>query len=203
MARIPLFPQCGMNDEQQKVYDKMVAGPRGKVVGPMRAVLHSPELADRWQSLGELLRFNSQLPERLRELAIIVCARFWNSEVEWHVHAQVATRAGIDRAAIDAIRTARPPQFANRDEAVIYEFARHLLAQGRIDNTLYQEAHALFGDVGLVELGALVGYYTMVSMTLNLHEIPAPAGEVEPWRSLIGAGPDVDRGVTRLPPAET
>jgi 4-carboxymuconolactone decarboxylase len=188
-----------MNAEQKRVYDKMVAGPRGVVVGPIRAALHSPELADRWQSLGEFLRYRSQLPERLSELAIIACARFWNSEVEWNIHAQVADRAGVSRGIIEAVRAARSPTFEHRDEAVVYEFTRTTLDRGQVPDELYEEAHGLFGDVGLVELGALIGYYTMVAMTLNVHEIPAPPEAVESWRTLTGAGPDLHAGTTRLP----
>ena len=82
-----------MSPEQRRVYDTVVSGPRGVVVGPLRAALHSPELADCWQQLGAFLRYRTCLPPRLNELAILVTARRWNSELEWVVHAEAALKA--------------------------------------------------------------------------------------------------------------
>ena len=79
MPRIPLPPVEELNPEQRQVYDAVVAGPRGVVRGPMRAALHNAELADKWQQLGELLRYRTSLPPRLSELAILVTARHWTA----------------------------------------------------------------------------------------------------------------------------
>ena len=111
MSRIPLVDSEDLTPEQRQVYDTVVAGPRGTVVGPLRVALHSPELADRWQKLGEHLRYRTSLAVRQSELAIITVARHWNSNVEWSIHAEVALGAGLDPAVIDAIRHARPPVF--------------------------------------------------------------------------------------------
>lgn len=174
MNRIPLFPDAGFTPEQRAVYDRMVAGPRGMVVGPMRAAIHSPELADRWQAIGEFLRYRSSLEPRISELAIAICGRYWNSDVEWYVHAALAQKAGISPEILAAIRSARPPTFARTDEALTYEYSRQLLASGQVDDAIYAAVCEALGVVGIVELTALVGYYCMVAMTLNVHRIPTP-----------------------------
>ncbi|WP_338663314.1 carboxymuconolactone decarboxylase family protein [Pararoseomonas sp. SCSIO 73927] len=176
MARIPLPGPEELTPEQRKVYDSVLAGPRGQVIGPLRAVIHSPDLAARWSALGEFLRFGTCLPKRLNELAIVVTGRRWSSQVEWWVHARAAAEAGIAQHAIDAIHRGEPPAFEDADEALVYEFARALQLDGQVPTATYDAARERWGARGVVELTAVVGYYTMVSMTLNAHEIPLPDG---------------------------
>lgn len=190
MPRIPPITEATLTPEQRRVYEKVVAGPRGTVIGPLRAVLHSPELADRWQALGEYLRFNCSLPLALRELAIICAGRYWNSQLEWQVHARVARDAGIAAEVIEAIRTATPPSFKQADEAAVYRFARELLHSGHVSDETYDEVRARFGTAGIVDLTALVGYYSMVAMTLNAHAVPLPdfSTPIEPLPLTQSAG---------------
>lgn len=176
MARIPLFPLERMTEEQQRVYDAVVSGPRGVVVGPLRAALHRPELADKWQQFGEILRYRTSLPPRLSELAILVTARHWTSQLEWQQHAPAALKGGLAPAVIDAIREGRRPVFAQSDEETVYDYCLELHENRTVAEQSYRRAHELLGTVGLVELTALVGYYTMVAMTLIAHEVPLPAG---------------------------
>ncbi len=181
MPRIPLPSSRDELDEaQRKVWDGVVSGPRGQVIGPLRAAIHNADLAERWSALGEALRFSTSLDKRLSELAICVTGRRWSSQVEWFVHAATAAKVGVSADVLEAIREGRAPSFDKRDEAVVYEFARTLQEDGRVPDAIYDEARALFGVKGVVELTALVGYYTMVSMTLNAHGVPLPDGEVEP-----------------------
>ena len=195
MPRIPLPSSRDELDEAQRVvWDAVVSGPRGQVIGPLRAAIHNAELAGRWSALGEALRFSTSLDKRLSELAICVTGRRWSSQVEWFVHAATAAKVGVAAEVLDAIREGRAPDFAKRDEAVVYEFARALQEDGRVPDATYAAALALFGVKGVVELTALVGYYTMVSMTLNAHGVPLPDGEAEP----LEAPP---AGLFRLAPA--
>jgi 4-carboxymuconolactone decarboxylase len=180
MSRIPLPTVESMNAEQRAVYDNIVSGPRGRLVGPLRAVLHNPELAERWQRLGEILRFGTILPPKLNELAILITARRWNSQIEWFIHAEAAQKAGLSSAVIAAIKEGRVPEFQDETEAIVYEYGRQLQAHGTVDEKTYGRAVVLWGAVGVVELTAVIGYYTMVSMTLNVHEIPMPDGEAGP-----------------------
>src|SRR5919204_6858817 len=87
VPRISLPNPDTMTPEQRRVYDAIVKGPRGTLVGPLRAALHRPELAEKWQQLGELLRYRTSLPPQISEIAILVTARRWRSQVEWHMHA--------------------------------------------------------------------------------------------------------------------
>lgn len=175
-ARIPLPDAKALTPEQRAVFDAVVSGPRGAVVGPLRAAIHSPELADRWQKLGEILRFRLTLPKRLGELAILVTARRWNAELEWVVHAEAALKAGLPPTVVDAIRDGRAPRFEAPDEAEVYGFVRELQLNGQVAEPAYQAVLARWQARGVVELTALVGYYTMVAMTLNAHRIPLPDG---------------------------
>ncbi len=194
VARIPLPGPAELDDEQRRVYDAVVAGPRGQVIGPLRAVIHSPDLADRWQKLGEFLRFGTCLPKRLNELAIAVTGRRWSSQIEWWVHARVAAEAGIPAAALEAIRLGEAPVFDEADDALVYEFTRQLQLSGQVPAETYQAVVARWGARGAVELTAVIGYYTMVSMTLNAHEIPLPDGVAPPV-------PAPAEGFAPLPPA--
>ena len=179
--RIPLpASRDELDDAQRAVWDRVVSGPRGQVIGPLRAAIHNAELAARWSAMGEALRFNTSLPKRLSELAICVTGRRWSSQVEWWVHARVAAENGIAAEALDAIREGRSPRFADPQDALVYDFARALQLDGRVPDATYAAAREAFGVKGVVELTALIGYYTMVSMTLNAHGIPLPEGEAEP-----------------------
>lgn len=172
--RIPLPGPEDMSESQRAVFDKIVNGPRGNLVGPLRAALHNPTLADRWQALGQVLRFETSLPVSLNELAILVAARHWNSELEWTIHAREARRAGLDSEVIEALRLGDLPGFTGEDQREIYEFSRELLEAGRVGDGVYDAVRTRWGTVGVVELTALVGYYSMVAMTLNAHGIPLP-----------------------------
>jgi 4-carboxymuconolactone decarboxylase len=176
MARIPLPGPDTMTPEQRRVYDAVVKGPRGVVVGPLRAAIHRPELAEKWQEFGALLRYRTSLPPRLSELAILVTARHWGSQLEWHAHVPPAREAGLAEDVIEAIRHKKRPGFANDDERAVYDYASELHARHTVRQPTYDRALGCLGTVGIVELTALIGYYTMVAMTLIAHEIPLPDG---------------------------
>lgn len=179
MARIPLPGRDQLSPEQLAVHDRVVSGPRGTIIGPLRAAIHNPELADRWSALGEVLRFRTCLPKKLNELAIILTARRFNSQIEWWVHAEAAAKAGLAAAVIEAIRDGRPPVLAP-DEAEVHAFTRALHEHGQVPKPIYDAIVARWGAVGVVDLTAVIGYYTMVSYTLNAHEIPLPDGVAPP-----------------------
>jgi 4-carboxymuconolactone decarboxylase len=165
-----------MTPEQRRVYDKIVNGRRGKIQGPLRAALHNADLAERWQALGKLLRYQTSLPPRQSELAILVTGRACRSPFEWYAHRIEAEKAGIEQDVIEAILAERTPESLSADDAVIVRYASELNRFKSVSDATYAEALARFGERTLVELTALVGYYTMVAMTLNAHEIPLPEG---------------------------
>lgn len=176
MPRIILPSPDQMDADQRRVYDKIVSGRRGKIQGPLRAALHNAELADRWQALGELLRYGTSLPPRRSELAILVTGRACRSPFEWYAHRLEAERVGIEPDVIEALLAERMPEGLDADDAAVVRFARELNTMRSVSDATYAEALARFGERTVVELTALVGYYTMVALTLNAHEIPLPEG---------------------------
>lgn len=174
MPRIPLLAVEDMSPEQISFYQKVVLGRRGRMVGPLLAAIHSPQLAPLWSEFGEYLRYRTVVPPRLGELAIIVAARRWCSQVEWWVHARAAAEAGVPAPVIEAIRACDPPSFDDEADSCVYEFTRSLQVQGQVEDGVYRAATSILGTQGVVELTAIIGYYTMVAMTLNAHRIPVP-----------------------------
>lgn len=179
-GRISFPAPDAMTPEQKAVYDEIVAGPRGTLVGPLRAALHKPVLADRWQKLGQVLRFETSIPLALNELAILVTARRWNSDLEWAIHARDGRRGGLSEDYIAAVRDGRAPDFGGDAPArEIYAYAREVLMFGDVSDATHRAVTARWGETGVVELTAAIGYYSMVAMTLNAHRVPLPDGFTE------------------------
>lgn len=176
MPRISLPEPESMTPEQRRVYDKIVSGRRGRIQGPLRAALHNADLADRWQALGELLRYSTSLTPRQSELAILVTGRACRSPFEWYAHRAEAERVGIEQAVIESLLAEQAPRDLDDDEALVVRFASELNRTKSVSDSTYTQARERFGERTVVELTALIGYYTMVAMTLNAHEIPLPDG---------------------------
>jgi len=181
MPRIPLPDRDALNDAQRAVWDSVLQGPRGRVIGPLRAVIHAPDLAARWSAFGEALRYGTTLPKRQKEFAIAITGRRYAALVEWWVHAAGARDVGVPAAVLEAIRSNTPPTFDDDADRDVYAFTRALHLRGRVSDTEHAAITARWGVVGVVELTAVVGYYTMVSMMLNAQEIPLPDGVAPPF----------------------
>jgi len=182
--REPRFPDLKreqMTDAQKRVYDAIVSGPRGSVYGPFGPLLRSPELADRVQRLGEYLRFNTSLPARLNEFAIIINARFWESKYEWYVHMPLAVKGGLAQSIADDLAQNRRPSNMKPDEELVYDFCTTLHRQHFVDDALFKRATATLGEAGVMDLIGVSGYYTLVSMVLNVAEVPIPPDAKSPW----------------------
>ena len=181
MSRLPDLAYDRFSPEQRKVHDAIVAGPRGRVEGPLKVWLMSPELAHRAQELGAFCRYGTSLPQRLSELDILITGAFWKAGFEWHVHAPIGIEAGLDRNAVEAIRAGNKPAFQRADEAAVYDFTRELLQSRRISEATYQRAAAELGTLGVVELVGILGYYGLISMTITAFELPVPDGARDPF----------------------
>jgi 4-carboxymuconolactone decarboxylase len=184
MPRLPDLDPAALDEEQKRVYDAIVSGPRGRVEGPLRVWLTSPAFAERAQALGAYCRYGSSLPPRLSELAILVTGAHWRAGFEWFAHAPIAMEAGLDPAAVEAIRRGEEPSLAKDDERAVYKFSRELVAQRRVAQTTYDSAERLLGRRGVVDLVGVLGYYALISMTINAFEVPIPASGEEPFRDL-------------------
>ena len=124
MPRLPDIDPATLTPEQKRIHDEIVSGPRGKVEGPLRVWLTSPGLADRAQALGAFCRYGTSLDQRLSELAILVTGAYWRAGFEWHVHAPIGVKAGLDPAAVEAIKTIAQRQ-GDMVRAAMEEFSRH------------------------------------------------------------------------------
>jgi 4-carboxymuconolactone decarboxylase len=179
--RLPDWKPEDLTPAQRKVHDAIVAGPRGKVVGPLRVWLLSPELAERAQELGAFCRYGTSLPPRLSELAILTTGAFWQAGFEWHAHAPIALKAGVPAEAVEAIRLGKEPKFDREDEQAVYEFSRELWNKRRVSDAVYNRTAGLLGNNAVVELVAILGYYGLISMTINAFEVPLPQGADQPF----------------------
>jgi 4-carboxymuconolactone decarboxylase len=140
----------------------------------MTAWLRSPELARRAQKLGEFIRFEMSLPGRLRELAILVVARYWSAHHEWRVHKKIALDAGVGADVVAAVAAQRRPVFRQESDRVVYEFSKSLVEKRKVPEELYQKGVHELGEQQVVELVGVLGYYSLVSMTLITFEIGLP-----------------------------
>jgi 4-carboxymuconolactone decarboxylase len=174
--RFAPLAESEMSEAQRKVYRDIASGPRGGVRGPFNALLRSPELADRAQKLGEWVRFNSSLPERLKEFAILVTARHWSAQYEWHAHRAHALKAGLDPRLAAELALGRRPSGMQDDEAAVHDFCRELHEKKAVSDAAYAAVVQRFGERGVVDLIGVIGYYTLVSMVLNVERHPIPDG---------------------------
>lgn len=173
-----------MTPEQKKVADAIVTGPRKRLAGPFNAWLRSPVIADRLQKVGEYLRFNSSLPPRLNELAILITARAWGAQFEWYAHNILATQAGLDPKIAEELAEGKRPSAMRGDEAAIYDFCVQLRRDKKVDDDAYKAVFDRFGEQGIVDLITVNGYYDTVSMTLNVAQVPVPPGVPVPLKPL-------------------
>jgi 4-carboxymuconolactone decarboxylase len=192
--RFPILSPGQMSPEQTKLMQALLAGPRGggdvspdavnRMLqrGPFNAWLRSPELGERLQKVGEYIRFNTSLPLRLNEFAILITARHWTSQYEWYAHLPLALKAGLDPSIADQLALNKRPTGMKEDESAVYDFCTQLHSTKKVSDAAYKRAVALFGEKGVMDLIGVSGYYTAVSMTLNVAEVPVPAGVQDPLK---------------------
>lgn len=161
---------------QKTLVEHLLAGERGGLNGPFNVLLRSPEMGDQAQKLGAQLRFHSSLPDKLRELAIILTARSWDAQYEWYAHKRLALQVGLSPAVVDAIAAGKRPASLQADEEAVYDFGTELLKTKHVSDRNFHAAVDKLGERGVVDLTALLGYYNMVSMLLNVDRYPLPEG---------------------------
>ncbi len=175
--RFTPLSQRDMTLDQQRVAQAVATGPRGSLRGPFHALLRSPELADRVRHLGDYVRFESTVPAALRELAILLVARFWSAHYEWNAHRRHAVAAGLDPSVADAIEMGRRPAKLSPDETLVYNVVSELLHEKDISDPTFAAAEAQFGERMLIELIGTAGYYGFVSLVLNASRTPVAEGD--------------------------
>ena len=179
----PLTPET-MTPEQKEVADRIMAGPRKGMRGPFSALLRSPELADAAQKLGEYARFKSSIPPRLNELAILLTARHWTAQYEWYAHHRLAMQAGLSPDIAAAIAEDKRPASMGPEETIVYNFGHELIETGQVSDASYKAVGDKFGERGAIDLIGVMGYYSLVSMVLNVDRVPIPEGGKLPLAAL-------------------
>ena len=159
--------------------DEIAVPPRNAKFGnpPYRAYIRNPDLAPRLSALSDYLRWNTSLPPRLSELAILITAREWTAQYEWFAHAPMAAKGGVDPKTIEDLRRGRVPRSMPKDERAIYDFIQELYKTKRVGGRTYKRVQSLLGDTATVELVGILGYYVLISMTLNIFQMLPPESE--------------------------
>jgi 4-carboxymuconolactone decarboxylase len=178
-SRFPELKPEQWDADQKTVAAAITAGPRGSVRGPFLPLLYSPGLANPVQEAGAHLRYKSALPALLNEFAILITARFWTAQYEWNAHRKLALEAGLDPNIADQIARGERPAGLSAEQTVIYDFCTELHNNHGVSDKSFDAVVARFGRRGAMDLIGICGYYTLISMVLNVSQLPLPAG-VEP-----------------------
>jgi len=176
MTRLTVPAPDEMSAEQRAVHDRIASGPRGGVRGPLALWLHRPELADKAQALGRYCRYETCLPPRLSELAILTTARIWDAAYEWQAHLAPAREAGLSEEVIIALGKDATPAFHSPDEELVYSFTRELNLTRAVSDDLYARTVAGLGPDATVDLVGVLGYYSLISMTIKAFDVLPPDG---------------------------
>jgi 4-carboxymuconolactone decarboxylase len=183
MSRLKKLTAEELTPEQREQFERISRfrkpGPDGQIGGPFDPWIRSPEVARRAVSLGNFIWERTTLERRLVELAIIVTARFYRSNVEWMAHARMAREQGVADDVIGAVFEQRRPEQAPADELLTYDVCRSLHETHELPPDLYKQAVAVLGERGLMEMIMTIGFYAFVSMTLNAFDVGVGEG-VEP-----------------------
>lgn len=185
--RLKPLAESEMSEAQLKAVREFTSGLRGQFNpwGPNAALLRSPELMERAQKVGEYLRYKSSIPARLNEFAILITARQWTAQTEWHAHHPLALKAGLDPAVAADLLQGKRPAGMKEDEAAVYQFCKEIHDnQGVIADATYHAVVERFGERGVMDLIGLTGYYTMLAMVLNVTRQPLPDGAKPPLAPL-------------------
>ena len=175
MRPLPFDPKQ-LNEDQTTVYQTILDGPRGEVVGPLKVWLKSPSLAMKAQDLGKFARYETSLSPVMSELAILVTARIWSSGFEWSHHAPIALATGLEQHVVDALSFAKIPAFNDEKLKIIFQFCVELHRDHKVSDTTYSKAYETLGETTVIELVAICGYYGFISMTINSFAVPDGEG---------------------------
>ena len=171
-----------MTPAQKTMIDHLLSGERAGTNGPFNVLLRSPEMGDIAQNLGACLRYHSSLPRKLNEFAIVITGRYWNAQYEFYAHRPLAIQAGMKESILDALAAGKRPSGMQPDEEAIYNFCTELEQSRQVSDATFKAVADKFGERGTVDLIAIQGYYTLVSMILNVDKYPLPDGAKPPLK---------------------
>ncbi len=177
--RVPVLAEENLKPEQRALLDSR--GGSINIRGPFAVFLHAPAFGELAQKLGGHCRFNTAVPPRLSEFAILLTAKLWRAQYEWYAHVPQAERAGVKPATIRDLHAGRVPKSAPKDERAIYDFIQELYKTRRVSDKNYKRLNAILGDAATVEFVGILGYYVLISMVLNVFRMAPPASEPLPF----------------------
>ncbi|MBM3769949.1 MAG: carboxymuconolactone decarboxylase family protein [Acidimicrobiia bacterium] len=182
--RFPQLTLDQLNGQARQLGDEIMRISSVGLAGPYNSMLRSPVMGDRLFRLLDYLRFNTSVPRRLNEFAILIQARLWTSQIEWYAHHPLALKAGLSEAVAADLKAGRRPANMQRDEAVVYDFCMELSTKHQVSDATFARAKDVFTDQQIVDLIAVSGTYVTVAMLLNAAQEPAPGGviAIEPLR---------------------
>lgn len=183
--RLPEIPAESLSDAQVSAAEAFRAARGTPVFGPFVPLLRSPELMTNASTMGLHLRYRSVLPLVLSEFIILITAREWTQQVEWHIHAPIALKAGLDPEIVAALREGRRPDAMGEGEALAYAFSTELHRNRAVSDTTYARVVAAFGEQGAVEMAGINGYYTLLAMSMNMARTALPDGAAPPLPPLV------------------
>ncbi len=175
MARLALITSKDQVPAKDHAVVDGIVKSRGALHGPFTVFLHCPELAGRLAHLGAFVRFEGSLDKRVRVLAAMTVARELDAVYVWGAQTGGARTLGVPESTITAIREKHSRDIPEED-AQIVEFTRTLMRRHRVDDATVKALQARFGNEGFIELTGLIGYYSMLSMTVNACELEAAPG---------------------------
>jgi 4-carboxymuconolactone decarboxylase len=186
-AKQKRFPQLTMeqlNDQQRPLAEEIMKVSSVGLGGPYNPMMRSPVMGERLFRLLDYLRFNTSLPRRLNEFAILIQARLWTSQVEWYAHHPLAIKAGLSEAVAAELKEGKRPSTMKPDEAVVYDFCTELSTNHAVSDATFKRAKEMLGEQQVVDLIAVSGTYVMVAMLLNAAEEGVPPGKTPPLQPL-------------------
>jgi 4-carboxymuconolactone decarboxylase len=185
-SKEPRFPQLTMDqlDEKQKPLGEQIMKVSSVGLGgPYNLMIRSPVLGQRLYDLFYYLRWQTSVPTKLNEFAILVIGRQWRSLVDWFAHAPLAAKAGLSPDIIAELKAAKRPGNMAEDEALVYDFVTELTTTQKVSDATFARAKTVFNDQQIVDLTAVAGNYVMVAMLLAMAEETVPPGKEEPFKA--------------------
>ena len=183
----PRFSQLTMeqlNDQQRLVAEEIMKVSSIGLSGPYNPLLRSPVMADRTVKLLDYLRFNTSVPRRLNEFAILIQARLWTSQIEWYVHYPLAIKAGLPEAVGADLKAGKRPRSMQPDEAAVYDLCMELSTKHVASDAAFKRARGMFSEQQVVDLIMVSGTYASLAMLINAAEEGVPMGNTPPLQSL-------------------
>jgi 4-carboxymuconolactone decarboxylase len=185
MSKEPRFPQLTMDqldDKQKPLGEQIMKISSIGIGGPYNMLLRSPVLGQRMFDLLHYLRWETSVPLKLNEFAILIVARQWRSQVEWLAHAPIAVKAGLSPEIVAELKTNKRPSNMPPQEAVVYDFVTELTAKHAVVDETFNRAKELLGEQQVVDLTTVAGTYISLAMLLAMAEQTVPPGREEPFR---------------------